>query len=441
MSRIANRARDITTGEPITSGSAFVFGPDGATLAALPVDAEDGLASYQANGQPGSTIWQFTGLGQTKNVAGDVMPQSGNVMLGELDEILQIFSDGVYQGAPITAPGGMNVAVGIGRGFTKGVFHPLYTAETLPVIAAHPTLGRIDRIVSELTRSGTFAGRVRLQVKLGTPAVTPVVPTLVQDAATWEVEWGRLTIPAAASAITSGMISTAFRAVSSAAIPAASITEAMLAKPSVGTAELFDAAVTDPKIVSVDYSKLTGVPAITRVQLPGLIASYWISSAGILGGAVANFTCFPNILYACPIYIPAPTTITELALDKTTATSAAPVYFAIYTARADGLPGTRVGVAGPITMGSTVAVQLSGVVAIPLTAGWYWAAVVFNGANKIFQGLFNPRDLLGSPGPGDNTNYGFAQGLWTYASPPSTFPSPAVSAAGPTIFLETSGTV
>ena len=461
MAWIKNRAQDIETGAPLTTGNALIRDATGSLLATIAVDGSTGFAEYKVNHQPGVISWEYENSDQKKIVSGAAFGQANTVMMAEVELVYYTFGDGtltgVLSGLPLTAPGGMNVTVGTGAAMNKGVLDPVYTAETLAISAANPSNPRIDRIVSRLTRTGTFAGKTVFAVLTGVPSATPVVPSLTQTADTNEVEIGRVTVPAGATAIISGNLSTTTRPVASpaTAIGDGAITQAMLAKPSVGTPELFDGSVTLAKL-SAD-AKQTGQGLVN-----GLINAYWISAQNVLGGQypalvstgglggggtvipAANFDVNIQTLYACPIYIPRNTTLTGVAIDVISGGSAVTVRLGIYNAGTNGLPTSLIsgGDLGTIAMTASGVQQKTISPAVSIAAGWYWAAVVFSSTTPLVQGLHSIRDFFGSPGPGDNTAYGFLQAVHSAgtASLPPTYPSPGVSAAGPNIYLRTGGT-
>lgn len=459
MAWIKNRGLDTETGNPITSGNAIIRSPDGSQLAIIPVNGSTGFAEYKVNHQPGVITWEFENADQKRVVSGDAFGQAKTVMMAEIPEVFLAFGDGILatsgDGMPLTAPGGMNVRVGTGALLNKGVIDPIYTAETVAIAAANPSNPRIDRIVSRLDRTGTYAGRTVLAVLTGTPAATPTVPSLTQNASINEVEVGRVTVPAGASAIVSGNLSTATRPNASPAIAIGdgTITQAMLAKPSVGTPELFDGSVTLAKLAA--DARQTGQGLVN-----GLIASYWISAQNVLGGEypavsgssgfgtttvkpAANFDVSTQILYACPIYIPRSTTITGVAIDVISGGASVVARLGVYNAGTNGLPTSLHTDLGTITMtASGPQSKTTSPMPFAINAGWYWAAAVFSTTAPIVQGLHSIRDFFGSSGPGDNSAYGFLQGVHSpgTASLPPTYPSPGVSAAGPNIWLKTSGT-
>jgi microcystin-dependent protein len=223
--RLANYIRDVATGDPFTTGSASIVGPDGSPIATVALNAVTGRWAYQENGQPGVTLTEYAAAGQTRRIKGDAYGQAGNWSEGELPEMMQIHGDGVFNATamPLSAPGGMSVRVGIGYMLVLGVFLPVYVAQDLPIDAAHATLARIDTIVGRLTRTGTFAGKAALAVVKGTPGASPTAPVTTQDVNTWEVKLGEVAVPAAAVAIVTGNVSTVGRQIAGSVLPAGSI--------------------------------------------------------------------------------------------------------------------------------------------------------------------------------------------------------------------------
>lgn len=431
MARIANRVLELETGDPFTTGNATILGPDGGTLATPALDGTTGRYSWQANGQPGITTQEYDAGGQVKKVFGDSYGQAGNSMLGELDELLQMFSSGVITGMTLSAPGGMSVQVAIGKGLNLGVLHPIYTAENVTISAADASNPRIDRIVSRLTRTGTFAGKVALAVVKGTAASSPVAPALTQTSATWEFEVGRVTVPAAASSISVGNLSVANAAAITPPIGALAILTSMLADASITTAKIADGNVTLAKLA-------TGVlqPALS----PGLQTNFYVSARSTLGGSLVSMTRAASLIYATPIYIPADTTVTRIGCNILEAVNS---YFqyAIYDVGDDGGPGNKVyGTTGGTLVNSSGFHQLT--ISQALSRGWYWLATA-GSFGVALTSLSGGRDIFGSAsGPDASTWFG---ALATFSGSvisngmPSTFPSYSILSAAPLVFIRTSG--
>lgn len=99
---------------------------------------------------------------------------------------------------------GLQVKVYAGQALVRGIYYVSTATETLAVTTAHATLGRIDSVVLELDPS---ANAILLKVLPGTPASTPVAPTLTQtDAGIWQQLLGTVAVAAAATTISAGNV-------------------------------------------------------------------------------------------------------------------------------------------------------------------------------------------------------------------------------------------
>lgn len=439
MAKLRNYARDVETGDPFTTGNATITGPDGSTLATPALNGTTGAWEYQANGQPGVMTQEYTAADQTKIVAGDAYGQAGDWCEGELSRILQLFGDGVINDMTVTAPGSMNVQVGTGNLLNLGVLHPIYTAENVTIGTADGSNPRIDRVVSRLTRTGTFAGKVVLAVVAGTAAATPSVPALTQDANTWEVEVARVTVPAAASSIVLGNISTAERPIATGPVADGSVGTTALDDEAVTTAKLADGAVTVAKIAAG-----TTLPFL----LPGLIATYWYSAHNILTGDSGSLLIDQNTIYAAPLFVPKATTLTGLAvevLQRSVASGTGRV--GLYEADSDGLPGALFYDGGTLDF-ATIGIKSVTGLSVDLPAGWYWGAIcagTFSGVlalQTMVADADNPvRSLLGSPDPATRPDEWAAVGAHVGTSAlPDPFPAPGITDPGPNVWFQTSGT-
>jgi hypothetical protein len=108
----------------------------------------------------------------------------------------------------VTAPGtGMTVSVAAGQALVRGHYYYNTSAATLNISTANATNPRIDAIVINLDPSVNSAV---LTVVAGTPAASPVAPTLTQtDAAVYQFLLATVLVPAAASTIASGNVTDA----------------------------------------------------------------------------------------------------------------------------------------------------------------------------------------------------------------------------------------
>lgn len=115
----------------------------------------------------------------------------------------RIYTDGVFLvvGGELkvteTNPVTLGVSVAVGAGMAGGRYGELYDAPlALTLTAADPTNARIDTIV--LRRNLDTAVRAtEIVVRTGVAAVTPLVPTLQQDATIWEVPLANVRVNAA----------------------------------------------------------------------------------------------------------------------------------------------------------------------------------------------------------------------------------------------------
>jgi hypothetical protein len=443
MAKLGNYARDVETGDPFTTGNATVKAADGSTLASPALNATTGRWEYIANGQPGKVRQEYAAAGQTKIIEGDAYGQAGDWFEAELSRILQLFGSGVIQGLAVTAPGGMAVEVGEGDLLNLGVLHPIYDAESVDIDTAHATLDRIDVVASELTRTGTFAGKVELVVVKGTADATPDVPDLTQDDDTWQIEVARVAVPAAAGSIVSDNISTAERPIATGPISDGSVTTAKLADDSVTSAKIDDGTILLEDLNAEVVSAFQGGP--------GLINTYWITSLGAVGGSAGSIgsALVQNVLYGAPIFIPKATTITGVALNRLSGTSTdATLRFGLYGITSAGLPGARVADFGTVSVGGTNGVKSITGLSVAVDAGWYWAAVcagTFTGTvvptNYGSAAGSIPMQILGAADAGSLAFLVAAQGVFVGTGAlPDPYPSPGLSETGPLIWVQTSGT-
>lgn len=436
MVHLKNVARNVTTGSPYTTGNAVVKGPDGSTLATIAVNGSTGFWEYKANGQPGITTQEYTAAGQTKIVSGDAFGQAQTVCEAELQQVLALFGSGVMSGMAVTAPGSMQVQVGTGFLANLGVLHPIYTAENVAIGAADGSNPRIDRVVSRLTRTGTFAGRVLLAVVAGTPAGSPTAPALTQDANTWEIEVARVTVPAGASSIVLGNIDTTQRPVATGPVADGSVTLAKLAANSVDSSKIVDGS-----IALTDLASGVIVPGL----LPGLRASWWTSSLAVTGGETADIaSASSNTFKATPVYVPKATTLTGLGVIRKGGTSvSASGRLALYNAESDSDAGTLHTDGGAVDLSTTGTKTITGLSA-PLAAGWYWAAIFFGSfsGSMTFEGLNGTYDrgVLGMSSPSVSRLTGIDGSHTLGGSAPTPIPAFGWHVGSPLVWIQTSGT-
>ena len=106
-----------------------------------------------------------------------------------------------------TAGTAMTVSVATGQALVRGHYYYNTTSATLNIAAANATNPRIDSIVLHLDPA---LNSTVLTVLTGTPAATPVAPTLTQtDSGVYELLLATVLVPAASSVVSSGNITDA----------------------------------------------------------------------------------------------------------------------------------------------------------------------------------------------------------------------------------------
>jgi len=119
----------------------------------------------------------------------------------QYSQLFRTFQDnvnGTYGGTELTVAAGTGLAVDValGQAMVRGHFYVSTATESLSLTTADPTNPRLDLVVLRLD---PVANSIILAVKDGTPAGSPVAPTLVQtDAGTYEVALATVLVPATA---------------------------------------------------------------------------------------------------------------------------------------------------------------------------------------------------------------------------------------------------
>jgi len=105
---------------------------------------------------------------------------------------------------PFADSTGMNVKVYAGQSMVRGHYFVSTATETLTITAADATNPRIDAVVLELDPS---ANTILLKVLPGTPAASPVAPSLTQtDSGVFQQLLGLVAVAAAATTIAAGNV-------------------------------------------------------------------------------------------------------------------------------------------------------------------------------------------------------------------------------------------
>lgn len=104
---------------------------------------------------------------------------------------------------PVGDSTGMQIKVGTGECWIKGNWGQNLSVRTIPIAAAHATLGRRDLVV---LRNDFVNNRIEIDVITGTPNASPVYPTVTQNSLKWEIQLGKVVVGAAVSTITAGNV-------------------------------------------------------------------------------------------------------------------------------------------------------------------------------------------------------------------------------------------
>lgn len=114
----------------------------------------------------------------------------GNGYLGQVDEELVVTQN---------TPAGMSVLVGTGQAWINGYWYANDTDKVITIATADPTNPRIDRVVLRLDILN--ARSIVAVVITGTPASTPVAPSLTQTDQLWEIPLYQVLVEAATLSI------------------------------------------------------------------------------------------------------------------------------------------------------------------------------------------------------------------------------------------------
>jgi hypothetical protein len=122
----------------------------------------------------------------------------------EFSQMFRTLNAGV-NGAPtgtelkVTAGTGLQVLVGAGQAMVRGHYYISTASEALTISTASGSNPRIDSIVLKLDPS---SNSVVLEVVTGTPASTPVAPTLTQtDAGVYQYQLATVLVPTSATSV------------------------------------------------------------------------------------------------------------------------------------------------------------------------------------------------------------------------------------------------
>lgn len=99
----------------------------------------------------------------------------------------------------------MNVTIADGMAYIQGHFYNNTSSKIMTHATADPTYDRIDRIVARLDKN-QGARQITIEIKQGTPAASPVEPSLQSDAYIVEIPIARVLITKALSTISQAKV-------------------------------------------------------------------------------------------------------------------------------------------------------------------------------------------------------------------------------------------
>ena len=141
----------------------------------FPFDAGAGANVTEAQWADMATLWRDTGVHPT------------------LLNKLETFADST----------GMQVKVKSGVAWVEGFYFKSNAQETLAIAASDPSNPRIDRVIVQLDRVNNI---VDLKVLTGTPAASPVAPTLTQTSMIWEISLAQVLVGTGVTTIAAGNV-------------------------------------------------------------------------------------------------------------------------------------------------------------------------------------------------------------------------------------------
>ena len=247
----------VGTGAPVPNGTQGEMRrlSDNSLIATL--ETTSGWFDYSQNGNPGpfKITWDYAA--QIKIQYSKVTGPSGSADIGSLPLIFRTFTNGVISGVGsdlnITATGSdMNVQAAIGAALVQGILYDRITAGALAISAADGSNPRIDTVVVEVVPTGAgedIEGRAELKVVAGTPAASPVAPTLTQTSSLYQFPVKDVLVGTGVSVIGSDKL-TDRRVYARTSLPAGGVGTTELADGSVTTAKIADLNVTTGKIAN-----------------------------------------------------------------------------------------------------------------------------------------------------------------------------------------------
>lgn len=144
-----------------------------------------------------------------KRHSGKSLGQTGPLWIDDLLRTLENMGPGIVAGLTVSGGlGTMNVSVAAGAAILKdGLLYTKDAAQNVAITTADGTNPRIDSVVIRATRRGeTEEGNASIVVIAGTPAGSPVAPSLTQTSATWDTWLADVLVDAGVTSIASGKV-------------------------------------------------------------------------------------------------------------------------------------------------------------------------------------------------------------------------------------------
>jgi hypothetical protein len=255
---VRNRIYDIARDEdnaPIVGASVSLRRLiDNGEITYTSTDASGGYGFDEADvGYPGPVKVRVTGLdGVTRERTGKSTGQTGTYFHSDLMRAFSVMNNGVvgdYDNELAATGDGLvrEVAIDSGLFFIQG--HPLFFAEPTDVTITANASGnpRIDLVVVSFTMPGEDEeGKAEIIAIAGTPAGSPVAPSLTQTTALWQESLAQVAVANGASAISQGNIT-----------DTRTFSTGPLIDGSIESVHLADGAVTNAKVATaIDAVKL-----------------------------------------------------------------------------------------------------------------------------------------------------------------------------------------
>lgn len=289
----------------------------------------------------------------------------------QFSQMFRNFASGV-NGTPagtelkVTAGSGMVVNVAAGQAMVRGHYYISTASEALTLSAANPTNPRIDAIV--LTLDPT-ANSIVLAVVAGTPAGSPVAPTLTQtDAGVYQYQLATVAVAAGATSVgtitdTRNFFGSRFGIWTTAGRPASPFTGQAGYNSTLAYPEYYNGS---------SWASFVGASTLADPAAHGYTPTWAtgnyrrnIPTAGVVNGTLSAQSAYT--VYS-PVYVTATTNIDRVSFLVTTAAGSSGAV-GLY-ADNNGVPSTRLNSLGSIATNTTGTKELT--VSLSLTAGVYW---------------------------------------------------------------------